>query len=83
MGRCERGYAGTSAGGPQGSATLWAVFEWLARRVEEGHVRAYTLAEAQALCTQAGLHVVNGKAFPIDWFWRGWALRVDSIVSVC
>ena len=64
-------------------ALLWAVFEWLARRVEEGHVRAYTLAEAQALCTQAGLHVVNGKAFPIDWFWRGWALRVDSIVSVC
>ncbi len=56
-------------------ALLWAVFEWLALRIEEGPVRAYTLAEAQALCVQAGLHVVNGKAFPIDWFWHGWALR--------
>jgi len=64
-------------------AWLWAVFEWLARRVEEGHVRAYTLAEARALCAQAGLRVVCERAFPIDWFWRGWALRADSIVSVC
>src|SRR3989440_11459689 len=30
-------------------ALLWAVFEWLAQRVENGHVRAYTLAEARAL----------------------------------
>ena len=64
-------------------ALLWAMFEWLARRVEEGLVRAYTLAEARALCTRAGLHVVYGKAFPVDWFWRGWALRADYIVSVC
>src|SRR6266550_1327978 len=41
------------------------------------------LAEAQALCARAGLHVVYGKAFPVDWFWRGWALRADYIVSVC
>jgi len=64
-------------------ALFWAVFKWLVRRVEEGHVRAYTLAEAQALCARAGLRVVCERAFPIDWFWRGWALRVDSIVSVC
>jgi len=55
-------------------ALLWAVFEWLARRVEEGHVRAYTLAEARSLCVQAGLHVVCKKAFPIDWLWHGWVL---------
>src|SRR5438270_7988367 len=53
-------------------AWLWTVFEWLARRVEEGHVRAYTLAEARSLCVQAGLHVVYEKAFPIDWVWHGW-----------
>lgn len=64
-------------------ASLWAMFEWLVRRVEEGHGRAYTLAEARGLCTQAGLHVAYGKAYSIDWFWRGWVLRVDSIVSVC
>lgn len=58
-------------------AWLWAVFEWLVQRVEEGHVRAYTLAEVRALCAQAGLHVVYGKAFPVDWFWHGWALRAD------
>ena len=51
--------------------------EGLVRRAEEGHVRAYTLAEAQALCARAGLHMVYGKAFPVDWFWRGWALRAD------
>jgi ubiquinone/menaquinone biosynthesis C-methylase UbiE len=61
----------------RGSAWLWAVFEWLLRWVEKGQVRAYTLAEAQALCVRAGLHVVYGKAFPVDWFWHGWALRAD------
>jgi hypothetical protein len=28
----------------------WTVFEWLERWIEGGHGRAYTLAEAQALC---------------------------------
>ncbi len=56
-------------------AWLWAVFEWLMRRIEGGHVRAYTMAEAQALCALAGLRVVCGRDFPIDWLWRGWALR--------
>ena len=58
-------------------APLWAAFEWLMQRIEGGPVHAYTLAEAQMLCARAGLHVVCGKAFPIDWFWRGWALRAS------
>ncbi len=63
-------------------ALLWAVFEWLARWVENGHVRAYTLAEARALYVRAGLRVASEKAFPIDWFWHGWALRADCTGSV-
>ncbi len=49
----------------------WFVVEWLARRIEEGHVRAYTLAEARSLCVQAGLHVACGRAFKVDWLWHG------------
>src|SRR6266516_6785409 len=33
---------------------LWAAFEWLLRRIEGSRVHAYTLSEAQSLCTQAG-----------------------------
>ena len=57
----------------------WTAFEWLVRRIERSYVRAYTLAEAQALCARAGLHVVCQKAFPIDWLWHGWAL--DACVA--
>lgn len=63
-------------------ASLWAVFERLARRIGEGYVRAYTLSEARALCARAGLHVVCGQAFLVDWFWHGWALRADRLDSV-
>src|SRR6266571_7003059 len=56
----------------------WAVFEWLLRRIERNRVQAYTLREVELLCTQAGLQVAGGKAFPIDWFWRGWALRASK-----
>ena len=56
-------------------AWLWAVFERLLQRIEGRHVRAYTLAEAQALCVRAGFHVVCEKVFTVDWFWHGWALR--------
>jgi ubiquinone/menaquinone biosynthesis C-methylase UbiE len=56
-------------------AWLWAMFEWLTRRIEGGHARTYTLSEAQALCEQAGLHVVCGRVFLVDWLWHGWALR--------
>jgi ubiquinone/menaquinone biosynthesis C-methylase UbiE len=54
---------------------LWAAFEGLLQQIEGSSVRAYTLAEAQSFCTQAGLHVVQGKVFSVDWFWRGWVLR--------
>ncbi len=56
-------------------AWLWTVFERLMRWIEGGHGRAYTLAEARALCAGAGLHVVCEQVFTIDWFWHGWALR--------
>jgi ubiquinone/menaquinone biosynthesis C-methylase UbiE len=53
----------------------WALVEWLVRRIERGHVRAYTLAEAKSLCRQAGLSVVRSQTFPVDWLWHGWVLR--------
>jgi ubiquinone/menaquinone biosynthesis C-methylase UbiE len=54
---------------------LWAAFERLLQRLEGNRVHAYTLSEAQSLCTQAGLHIALGKAFKVDWFWRAWVLR--------
>jgi len=59
----------------------WASFEWLIRRIDTRHVRAYTLAEAQSLCVQAGLRVVCEKAFPIDWLWHGWVLCACTMSS--
>lgn len=53
----------------------WAVMEWLARRVEGAYVRAYTLAEAEEICSQAGLRVDTAKAFKVDWLWHNWVLR--------
>jgi len=53
----------------------WLLFEWLIRRVDPGHVRAYTLAEAQALSTQAGFAIVQARAFTVNWLWHAWALR--------
>src|SRR6266849_5434572 len=60
----------------------WAVFEWLMRRIERGHVRAYTLEEAQSLCMQAGLRVADKTAFTIDWLWHGWTLRAYMASSL-
>jgi len=59
----------------------WVVIEWLAKHIEGGHVRAYTLAEARALCLQAGLHVLNEKAFVVNWLWHGWVLRISVEAS--
>lgn len=53
----------------------WTVFEWLERRIEGGHGRAYTLAEARSLCQHSGLRVACEKAFTVNWLWHGWALR--------
>ncbi len=62
-----------------GPPFLWALFEWLARRIEGGHEHAYTLSEAQALCMQAGLCVVCEHAFTLDWLWHGWVLRLSVV----
>ncbi len=61
---------------------LWAAFEWLLRRIEGSGVQAYTLAEAQELCQQAGLHVACGRSFTVDWLWHGWVLCAYGISSV-
>jgi ubiquinone/menaquinone biosynthesis C-methylase UbiE len=53
----------------------WVVMEWLARRLEGGYVRAYTLTEAEEICAQAGLHIDTAKAFKVDWLWHNWVLR--------
>ncbi len=53
----------------------WAIMEWLARRIEGGHVRAYTLNEAQEFCSQAGLHIDAVKAFSVNWLWHNWVIR--------
>jgi ubiquinone/menaquinone biosynthesis C-methylase UbiE len=60
----------------------WVVIEWLARQIEGTYVCAYTLAEAQSLCQQAGLHVAYGRSFTVDWLWHGWVLRTYGIASV-
>ncbi len=44
------------------------------KQIDAQYVRAYTLKEAQALCLQAGLDVVCGNVFSVDWLWHGWAL---------
>lgn len=59
----------------------WVVIEWLEQRIEGGHGRAYTLAEARALCLQAGLHVLDEKAFVVNWLWHGWVLRASVEAS--
>jgi ubiquinone/menaquinone biosynthesis C-methylase UbiE len=53
----------------------WRAFEWLVRRADPEHIRAYTLEEACRLCTQAGLAVRDQRAFDVDWLWRGWVVR--------
>ena len=52
----------------------WTIIEWLARQIEGAYVHAYTLAEAQSLCQQAGLHIACGRSFTVDWLWHGWVL---------
>jgi len=61
---------------------LWVAFEWLLQRLGGSRVHAFTLAEAQSLCQQAGLHVAWGRSFTVDWLWHGWVLRAYGIASV-
>jgi SAM-dependent methyltransferase len=56
----------------------WRLFEWLVRRLDRDHVRAYTLAEARALCARAMLLVATERAFVVDWLWHAWALRAQT-----
>lgn len=56
----------------------WPLFAWLVRRLDPGHVRAYSLEEARELCQRAGLRVDTGRTFAIDWLWRGWGLRAQA-----
>lgn len=56
----------------------WFMFEWLIRRIERGHVQAYTLAEAHALGIQAGLSIAAKHTFSVDWLWHGWVLRMEE-----
>jgi ubiquinone/menaquinone biosynthesis C-methylase UbiE len=72
---------------PREPRFFWATFEWLLQRIERNSVHAYTLAEAQSLCEQAGLHIASGKEFTVDWLWHGWVLRTElpeiTITSQC
>lgn len=56
----------------------WRLFEWMIKRRDPQHIRAYTLTEVQDLCRQAGVHVVSTKTFHINSLWQGWALRAET-----
>jgi hypothetical protein len=60
---------------------LWVAFEWLLQRIERSSVRAYSLAEAQALCQHVELHVASGNVFKVDWLWHGWVIRAYRTAS--
>jgi ubiquinone/menaquinone biosynthesis C-methylase UbiE len=60
----------------RGPPFLWTIVERLLRLLEGGYEHAYTLSEAQSLCTQAGYEVVAGKAIVIDRLCHGWVLRL-------
>lgn len=59
-------------------SVAFAVVEWLARRLEDGHVRAYTLSEAEQLGKQARLLVEDRGSFVVNWLWHGWVLRLSK-----
>ena len=66
---------------PRQPVFFWSAFEWLLKLLEGNRVHAYTLLQAQSLCEQAGLRVVQAKAFKVDWFWRGWAVSAYSLLD--
>jgi len=66
---------------PREPRFFWAAFEWLLRSIERNNVRAYTLAEAQALCQQAGLHIARQNVFTVDWLWHGWVVGAYRTAS--
>jgi ubiquinone/menaquinone biosynthesis C-methylase UbiE len=56
----------------------WRLFEWVIKRSDPQHIRAYTLSEAQDLCRQAGVEVVSSRTFTVNVVWHGWALRARA-----
>lgn len=66
---------------PREPRFFWAAFEWLLQGIEGSSVNAYTLAEARALCQQAGLHVASENVFTVDWLWHGWVVRAYRTAS--
>jgi len=66
---------------PREPRFFWAAFEWLLGRIEGSSVRAYSLAEAKALCKEVGLQVVSSNVFRVDWLWHGWVVRAYRISS--
>lgn len=59
------------------SAISWRFMEWLALRIEGSRGRALTLAEAEKLCKQAGLHIARSHTFVIDKVFHGWAILTN------
>jgi ubiquinone/menaquinone biosynthesis C-methylase UbiE len=66
---------------PRQPRLFWAAFEWFLKRIEGSSVHAYTLAEAHALCQQAGLQIASENVFTIDWLWHGWVVRAYKTTS--
>jgi ubiquinone/menaquinone biosynthesis C-methylase UbiE len=66
---------------PREPRFFWAAFEWLLQRIEGSSVHAYTLAEAQTLCQEAGLHIASKNVFTVDWLWHGWVVRAYRTAS--
>lgn len=56
----------------------WRMFEWLIRRVDPQHVRAYTLSEACTLGQRAGCRIVLAKKFAINLLWQGWIMQARA-----
>ncbi|GAC1365185.1 MAG: hypothetical protein NVSMB44_26030 [Ktedonobacteraceae bacterium] len=59
-----------------GPTRLWRVQEWIIKRYDPRHQRVYTIAQARALCEQAGLAVTRAETFPVNFVFSGWALRL-------
>ncbi len=56
----------------------WKAFERLIKFYDPQHIRLYTLAEAQRMCSSVGLQVALAKTFQIDLFCSGWVLRATT-----
>ena len=59
------------------SAIPWRFIEWLALHIEGSQGRALTLAEAEKLCKQVGLHIARSHTFVIDKVFHGWAILTN------